>query len=113
LFLTHCLLFSVNRVAVEHYLNYLMPRFRAPQQSRGRLQASFGGAQSAPANKKIGRKCDLATAFTTQRRYKSNKRRYRLPRECGVCKRYFCGASEGEGYNNAACEGCSPIIWGT
>src|SRR2546426_11482534 len=40
-----------------------MPRFRAPQQSRGRLQASFGRTAKQSAEQKNGRKCDLATAL--------------------------------------------------
>src|SRR5438105_4065090 len=40
-----------------------MPRFRAPQQSRGRLQASFGRTAKRSAEQKNGRKCDLATAL--------------------------------------------------
>jgi hypothetical protein len=63
LFLTHCLLFSVNRVAVEHYFELSDAQVPSPSTEPRRLQASFGGAQSAPANKKIGRKCDLATAL--------------------------------------------------
>src|SRR5437773_10443758 len=40
-----------------------MPRFRAPQQSRGRLQASFGRTAKRSTEQKNGRKCDLATAL--------------------------------------------------
>jgi len=34
-------------------LSYLMPQVPSPQQSRGRLQASFGKTASGPANKKM------------------------------------------------------------
>src|SRR6266436_6743739 len=44
-------------------LSYLMPRFRAPQQSRGRLQASFEKTAKRSTEQKNGRKCDLATAL--------------------------------------------------
>src|SRR5712664_2809520 len=40
-----------------------MPRFRAPQQSRGRLQASFEKTAKRSTEQKNGRKCDLATAL--------------------------------------------------
>src|SRR5438445_9754403 len=40
-----------------------MPRFRAPQQSRGRLQASFEKTAKRSGEQKNGRKCDLATAL--------------------------------------------------
>src|SRR5260370_36807519 len=44
-------------------LSYLMPRFRAPQQSRSRLQASFEKTAKRSTEQKNGRKCDLATAL--------------------------------------------------
>src|SRR6266853_1579914 len=44
-------------------LSYLMPKFRAPQQSRGRLQASFWVTAKRSTEQKNGRKCDLATAL--------------------------------------------------
>ncbi len=46
-------------------MSYLVPRLRTPQQSYG-----------PPVGVKKGRKCDLATDLTYQRRYKSNKRKY-------------------------------------
>jgi hypothetical protein len=45
-------------------MSYLVPRLRTPLQSYG-----------PPWGVKKGRKCDLATDLTDQRRYKSNKRK--------------------------------------
>src|SRR5213593_115079 len=64
LFFTHCFtLFRQPGYDSAQHLSYLMPRFRAPQQSRGRLQASFGRTAKRSAEQKNGRKCDLATAL--------------------------------------------------
>jgi len=75
LFFTHCIYsflltalrsyFESGRVGTALYNSYLVPRLRTPQQSYG-----------PPVGVKKGRKCDLATDLTYQRRYKSNKRKY-------------------------------------
>src|SRR5216110_240975 len=64
LFFTHCFtLFRQPGYYGARRLSYLMARFRAPQQSRGRLQASFGRTANRSAEHKNGRKCALATAL--------------------------------------------------
>src|SRR5260370_18716007 len=40
-----------------------MPQSRAPQQSCGRLQASFGGLQSGPPNKKMAASVTLRPLY--------------------------------------------------
>src|SRR5437588_57360 len=52
LFFTHCIYSFPSAFRLSTTLSYLMPRFRAPQQSRGRLQASPGWLQSGQPRKK-------------------------------------------------------------
>src|ERR1700732_1402068 len=81
-------------------MSYLVPRLRTPQQSYG-----------PPMGVKKGRKCDLATDLTDQRRYKSNKRKCSVAQTTGkylevffgdcfvCCKVIVLGASEaGDGW---------------
>src|SRR6202008_475013 len=64
LFFTHCFhSFPSAGDRLSTTLSYLMPQVRAPQQSRGRLQALSGKAAKQSTEQKNGRKCDLATAL--------------------------------------------------
>jgi hypothetical protein len=90
LFFTHCIYsflltalrsnIEPGRVGTELLISYLVPRLRTPQKSFG-----------PPLGVKKGRKFDLATALRLQRRYKSNKRKYRLTQPKAICKELFWG----------------------
>src|SRR5713101_2102723 len=58
------LLFSVNRVTAEHYIELFDATSSEPlNRAAAVFKLRSGGPQSGPPNKKIGRKCDLATAL--------------------------------------------------
>ena len=92
LFFTHCFYsflltamrsyFESGRVGTVLVMSYLVPRLRTPQQSYG-----------PPVGVKKGRKCDLATDLTYQRRYKSNKRKYSVAQTTGKYLAVFLGNS--------------------
>src|SRR5712675_637004 len=65
-------------------MSYLVPRLRTPQQSYG-----------PPVGVKKGRKCDLATDLTYQRRYKSNKRKYSVAQTTWKYLALFWGVVRG------------------
>src|SRR5260370_32996296 len=74
-----------------------MPRFRAPQQSRGRLQASFGKTAKRSTEQKNGRKGDLATALLPKgdTRATNAKIEYHVRGDCA--SDFFCCAGRGTG----------------
>ena len=72
-----------------------MPRFRAPQQSRGRLQASFGEAAKRSGEQKNGRKCDLATALLPKGDTRATNARTEYHGRGDGASDFFCCAGRG------------------
>jgi len=84
-------------------MSYLVPRLRTPQQSYG-----------PPLGVKKGRKCDLATDLTDQRRYKSNKRKCSVAQATGKHLEVFfvCAKVTTGGIHLATDARWIPWAWG-
>src|SRR5712692_644211 len=72
-------------------LSYLMPQVPSPSTELRPSSSFVLPARKAGGQNKKGRKCDLATALQTQRRYKSNKRKYRVTRFSCFSKWFLLG----------------------
>src|SRR5712692_394114 len=77
-----------------------MPRSRAPQQSRGRLQASFEKTAKRSTEQKNGRKCDLATALLPKGDTRATNAKTEYQGFSGIASTFFMaicsGKKEGE-----------------